>query len=140
MTARGPTPAPPPPEAPTDRPLALLLAVVVLALEGVGSVGFGLLLVGLAGELLAEIQPFGVLLPASALAFGIAAIVAAVGAWGRRSWSWFVGAVLQAVLLFGVIVAGLSGGFHVALIAAVALGGLGAIALFHPDTRQTLAV
>ena len=124
----------------TARPPWLLLAIVVLALEGVGSIGFGLLLVGLAGELLAEIQPFGALLPASALAFGVAAIVAAAGAWTRRSWSWFVGAVLQAVLLFGVIVAGLSGGFHVALLAAVALGGLGAIALFHPDTRRALGV
>lgn len=124
----------------TARPAALLLAVVVLALEGVGTIGFGLLLVGLAGELLAEIQPFGVLLPASALAFGVAALVAAIGAWARRSWSWVVGSVLQAVLLLGVIVAGLSGGFHVALVAAVALGGLGAVALFHPDARRALGV
>jgi hypothetical protein len=140
VTARQTAPAPSPPEATTARPLALLLAVVVLALEGVGSAGFGLLLVGLAGELLAEIQPFGALLPASALAFGVAALVAAVGAWMRRSWSWFVGAVLQAVLLLGVILAGLSGGFHAALLAAVALGGLGAIALFHGDTRRALGV
>jgi hypothetical protein len=122
------------------RPPALLLAVVVLALEGVGSAAFGLLLIGMAGELLAEVQPFGTLLPASALAFGVAALAGAVGAWARRSWSWFVGAVLQAVLLFGVIVAGLSGGFHPALGAAVALGGLGSIALFHPATRRALAV
>jgi hypothetical protein len=118
----------------------LLLAVVVLALEGVGSAAFGILLVGLAGEQLAEIQPFGVVLPASALVFGVAALAGAVGAWARRSWSWFVGAVLQAVLLLGVIVAGLSGGFHPALFAAVALGGLGSIALFHPDTRRALGV
>jgi hypothetical protein len=124
----------------TARPPTLLAAVVVLALEGVGSVAFGLLLVGLAGDLLADIQPFGALLPASALAFGVAALAAALGAWARRSWSWFVGAVVQTVLVLGVVVAALSGGFHPALLAAVALGGLGAIALFHPDTRRALGV
>lgn len=124
----------------TARPPTLLVAIVVLALEGVGAAGFGLLLVGLAGDLLGEIQPLGALLPASAIAFGVAALAAAVGAWARRSWSWLVGAVLQAVLLLGVIVAALSGGFHPALVSAIALGGLGAIALFHPDTRQALGV
>jgi hypothetical protein len=118
----------------------LLVAVVVLALEGVGAVGFGLLLVALAGELLAEIQPFGAMLPISSLVFGVVALAGAVGAWGRRSWSWFVGAVVQAILLLGVLVAGLSGGFHPALFSAVTLGGLGGIALFHPDTRRALGV
>jgi hypothetical protein len=118
----------------------LLVVVVVLALEGVGALGFGLLLVALAGELLGEIQPFGIVLPVSAIAFGVAALAGAVGAWRRRSWSWFVGAVVQAVLLLGVLVAGLSGGFHPALLSAVTLGGLGAIALFHPDTRRALGV
>ena len=124
----------------TSRPLALLLAVVVLAVEGVGAAGFGILLVGLAGELLAEIRPFGALLPASAIVFGVAALVAAAGTWARRSWSWLAGALVQAVLLLGVVVAGLSGGVHPALLAAVALGGLGSLALFHRDTRRALGV
>lgn len=124
----------------TARPPMLLVAVVVLALEGVGAAGFGFLLVALAGDALAEIQPLGAILPASAFAFGVAALLGAVGAWARRSWSWFVGAVVQAVLLLGVVVAGMSGGLHLALISAVALGGLGAIALFHPDTRRALGV
>jgi len=49
-------------------------------------------------------------------------------------------AAIQAILLLGVIVAALSGGFHSALVAAVALGGLGLVALFHGDTRRALGV
>jgi hypothetical protein len=124
----------------TARPPMLLLAAVVLALEGVGAAGFGILLVAMAGDALASIQPFGAILPTSAIAFGIAALVGAIGAWQRRSWSWFVGTVVQAVLLLGVVVAALSGGFHPALLAAVVLGGLGAAALFSPATRRALGV
>jgi branched-subunit amino acid transport protein len=124
----------------TARPPALLLAVVVLALEGVGAVGFGIFLAVLAGGVLEEIQPFGALLPASSIAFGVAALVAAIAAWRRRSWGWVVAAAIQAILLLGVIVAAMSGAFHPALLAAVALGGLGLVALFHEDTRQALVV
>jgi len=48
--------------------------------------------------------------------------------------------VAQAVVLLGVVVAGLSGGFHPALLAAVALGGIGSLALFRPETRRALGV
>jgi len=72
----------------TARPPMLLLAVLVLAIEGVGAVGFGIFLAVLAGGQLGEIQPLGALLPASSIAFGVAAFVAAVAAWRRRSWGW----------------------------------------------------
>lgn len=124
----------------TGRPLMLLVAVLVLAIEGVGAVGFAIFLAVLAGGLLGEIQPFGALLPASSIAFGVAAFVAAIAAWRRRSWSWVVAAAIQAILLLGVIVASLSGGFHPALAAAVALGGLGLVALLSEDTRRALGV
>jgi hypothetical protein len=100
------------------RPPALLLAVLV------GSFG--------------DVDPITSLTAVASVVFGAAALVAAAGAWGRRTWSWPVGAVLQAIVMLGVIVAGLSGVLHPALLAAVVLGGLGMVALFHPETRRAL--
>jgi hypothetical protein len=118
----------------------LLLAVAVLALQAVGAVGFGVLLISAAGGLLAAIQPFGALLPASAIGFGAAAALAAVATLARRPWGWVLGMVAQAVVPLAVIVAALAGGWHPALAAALALGGVGAISLFHPATRQAVGI
>ena len=51
-----------------------------------------------------------------------------------------MGVVVQSIVLLGVVVAALSGGWHPALLAAVVLGGLGAAALFSPATRRALGV
>ena len=123
----------------TVRPPALLVALVVLLVEGVGAIAWAALLAVLMAGF-GDVDPITATTAAASALFGIAALVAAAGAWARRSWSWLVGAVVQAVLLLGVVVAGLSGAFHPALLAAVALGGLGAVALFHGATRRALGV
>jgi len=123
----------------TGRPLALLVALVVLLVEGVGAIAWAALLAVLMAGF-GDVDPNTAATAAASALFGVAALVAAAGAWARRSWSWPVGAVVQAVLLLGVVVAGLSGGFHPALLAAVALGGLGALALFQDATRRALGV
>jgi uncharacterized membrane protein YfcA len=121
------------------RPPALLLAVVVLALEGVGGLAWAALLAALIGSF-GDVDPITASTAVAAAVFGAAALVAAVGAWGRRTWSWPIGAVLQALVMLGVIVAGVSGGWHPALLAGVILGGLGMVALFNPETRRALGV
>lgn len=123
----------------TGRPPALLVTIVVLLVEGVGAIAWVVLLAALTATF-GDADPLTAATAAASAAFGVAALVAAGGAWARRSWSWLVGAVAQAVVLLGVVVAGLSGGFHPALLAAVALGGIGSLALFRPETRRALGV
>ena len=119
------------------RPAPLLLAVVVLALEGVGGLAWAAVLAALIATF-GDADPITASTAVASVVFGAGALGAAVGAWGRRTWSWPVGAVLQALVMLGVIVAGLSGVLHPALLAAVVLGGLGMVALFHPETRRAL--
>lgn len=123
-----------------SRPASLLAAIVVLALEGVGAFGWAILMLVVISVLAGTVAPLVGPIIAAALAFGVACLIAAWGAWRGRSWSWPVGTVLQAVVLLATIVAALSGGWHPALLAAVALGAAGLVALLAPATRRSLSV
>jgi hypothetical protein len=124
----------------TSRPLPLLLAIVVLAVEGVGAIAFAVLIATVKGAVIGEVVWYVDLLAATAVAFGAPALVAMVGAWARRSWSWLVGVIVQSILLLGVAAAIVSGGWHPALVIAVALAGAGLAGLLAPVTRRVLGV
>jgi hypothetical protein len=125
------------PDAVENRPLPLLLSVVVLVTEGVGALAWGMLLIGLAIGF-GDVDPITSMVIGAAAVFGVAAIAGGVGAWGRRSWGWLLGVVLQVLVLLGVVVAAVSGGWHPALLVAVALGGAGLAGLLAPASRRTL--
>jgi hypothetical protein len=124
----------------TNRPLPLLLAVVVLAIEGIGAIALAVLLATVKGAVLGEVVWYVNLLAATAVAFGAPALVATWGTWTGRSWSWLVATILQAIVLLAVAVATLSGGWHPALLGAVALGAAGLAGLLAASTRQALRV
>ncbi len=124
----------------TNRPLPLLLAVVVLAIEGVGAIAFAVLLATVKGAVIGEVVWYVNLLAGTAVAFSVPALVATVGAWARRSWSWLVGVVVESIMLLGVAAALVSGGWHPAFLVAVALAGAGLAGLLAPVTRRALRV
>ena len=124
----------------TGRPASLLVAIVVLAVEGVGALLFAALVAALRGWVLADVRYDVEVLVAASVGFALPCLVAAAGAWAGRSWSWLVGVVIQSIVLMGVAAAIVSGGWHPALLVAIALAGTGAAALFNPATRRALGV
>lgn len=122
------------------RPGPLLLAVVVLAAEGVGALGWAGLILMVVDALGGGLAPIGAVATGAGIVFGVAALVTAAGAWRRKRWAWIVAAVIQVLVLLGVAVAALSGGWHVALTAAVALGVAGLVSVVAPPTKRWLGV
>lgn len=128
----------PNPETPL-RPGTLLFAIVVLVVEGVGTLGWILGMALLLGALGGGLAPLGAAVLLAAAVFAVAASVAAIGAWRLRSWAWLTATVLQVIVLLAVAVAAISGGWHNALLAAITLAGAGLTALLSPATRQAFA-
>lgn len=124
----------------TPRPTPLLLGIGVLALEGVASIGWVAVVATVAFALGGAILPILLAVVALGLLFGAACVAAAWGAWVGRSWSWPVAVTVQAVVMLGVVVAALSGGWHPALLAGPALAGLGLVGLLAPSSRRALHV
>jgi hypothetical protein len=122
------------------QPPELLAAVVVLVVEGIGAIGWSALMIVVVAALGGSVAMVAAMTILGAFGFGIVALAAAIGAWRRRSWSWLVGTTLQAVVLLGVVIAALSGGWHPALLVAIALALTGAAALSSPATRRALGV
>ncbi len=122
------------------RPGSLVLAVVVLAAEGVGALGWVALILMVVDALGGGLAPIGAVAIGAGIVFGVAALVAAAGTWRRKRWSWLVATVIQVVVLLGVVVAALSGGWHSALTAAVALGVAGLATVVATPTRRWLGV
>lgn len=121
-------------------PGSLLLAVVVLAVEGVGALGWTALILMVVDALGGGLAPIGAVAIGGGIVFGVAALVTAASAWRRQRWAWLVATVIQAVVLLGVVVAALSGGWHIALTAAVALGATGLAGIVATPTRRWFAV
>jgi len=122
------------------RPGSLLLTVVVLMVEGVGALGWVALILMVVDALGGGLAPIGAVAIGAGLVFGVAALVAAAGAWRRQRWAWLVATVIQVVVLLGVLVAALSGGWHIALTAAAALGVAGLAGVVATPTRSWLGV
>jgi len=122
------------------RPGPLLLAVVVLVIEGVGALGWAALILMVVDALGGGLAPIGTVAIGSGVVFGVAALVTSAGAWRRQRWAWRVATVIQVVVLLGVVVAALTGGWHIALTAAVALGAAGLGGVIATRTRNWLGV
>lgn len=122
------------------RPGSLMLAVVVLAAEGVGALGWAALLIIVVDALGGGLAPIGAVAIGAGIVFGVAALVAVAGTWRRQRWAWIVAAVIQVVVLLGVVVAALSGGWHSVLTAAAALGVAGLVGVVARPTKRWLGV
>jgi hypothetical protein len=123
------------------RPPGLVVASLLLAIVGVGAVAFASLFVavsrsadGLTTVLLDPLIIVGVL-----LAWGVMAIVAAVGLWQLRPWSWPIGVVIGLIGLAGSAVALVTSG-QAPLIVALLITTAIVAALSGPAVRRALRV
>jgi hypothetical protein len=124
------------PATPSPRPLASIMAVVLLELVALGSLGLGVLLFALDGQLeLGSASGVLALTAAASIAFGVLAVVGGVGMWRGRAWGWATALVVALVGLLGVAASALSSAFQPQLwIAVVLFGGLVAC-LLVPSVR-----
>ena len=123
------------------RPLASVVAVVLLEVIAIGTFGFGLLLFVAGAQL--QLGTAGVFLGATAVAslvVGILAVVAGVGVWRGRAWGWAVGLAVAIVGLLGVAAAALSGAFQAPLLIAIGLFGGVLACLFVPSVRARAGI
>ena len=65
---------------PDDRPAPLLVAIVVLAVEGIGALGIAGLMATLTGALVGDLVPYVSLPMAATVAAGVPCLIAAWGA------------------------------------------------------------
>lgn len=126
----------------TQRPVPSLVAVVALGLIGVSGLAGAAFLV-LAASSAESVDDHlgamagGVLLPAAGvvLLVGLASLAAALGVWARRSWGWLTGALVTGVIVAGTLIVIVTGGGEPPLLAGLAMGVVGAVALWWPSTR-----
>ena len=122
-----------------DRPLGVILSSLSLAVLAVGSTAMGLVLVATARGVATAglLGPFGIAL--FAIAFGFAALFAAIALWQVESWGWPFAMVVGLIGLLGSIAA-LVGSKNLLLIVGIALTAIVVIALLPRSVRRTYGV
>ena len=122
-----------------DRPLGVIASSLSLAVIAVGSVAMGLVLVATARGVASAglLGPFGIAL--FAIAFGFAALFAAIALWQLESWAWPFAMVVGLVGLLGSIVATV-GSRNLLLIIAIVLTGIVVLGLLPKSVRRTYGV
>ena len=125
----------------SPRPLAAMVAVVLLEVIAIGTFGFGLLLLAAGAQL--QLGTAGVVLGATAVAslvVGALAVVAGIGVWRGRAWGWVTALAVAVVGLLGVAAAALSSAFQSPLLIAIALFGGVLACLFVPSVRSRAGI
>lgn len=122
-----------------DRSTWTQLASAILGVISVGAFGYAVLLLYagllgsdmLGGALGQTAAVAAVILAALAATYGAASAIGAVAVWQRRDWGPTIGLGVGAVAILGAVIARMSGGWHDALWAAIALGAgvIGALLL-----------
>jgi hypothetical protein len=123
------------------RPLPLLLASTLTLVVAIGALLFGAFLVAVAAGAVGFLANGGAtsaaaLVGGASIAFGLLAVLAAVGLWGRRGWALPLAGSIHLIALLGVLAAASTSPFgaHIAGGLALSLGGLAALAA--PSTRE----
>jgi uncharacterized membrane protein HdeD (DUF308 family) len=123
------------------RPIAAILAVVLLEIIALGSIGFGVLVIALGAEVaLAAASIATTVLGIAALAYGIVAIVGGVGVWRGRAWGWAAALGVAIVGLLAIVTSALSGAFQPQLLVGIALFGGLVACLLVPAVRARSGV
>lgn len=118
------------------RPLATILAVVLLEIVALGTLGLGVLLLALGDQLeLGGITVAVTITALASIAFGILAIVAGVGLWRGRTWGWAAALVVALVGLLAIATSALSGAFQPELLVGITLFGGILACLLVPTVR-----
>jgi hypothetical protein len=122
-----------------DRPLGVIASSLSLAVIAVGSVAMGLILVATARGVASAglLGPFGIAL--FAIAFGFAALFAAIALWQLESWAWPFAMVVGLVGLLGSVVATI-GSRNLLLIIGIVLTAIVVIGLLPKSVRRTYGV
>ena len=122
-----------------DRPLGVILSSLSLAVLAVGSTAMGLILVATARGVANAglLGPFGIAL--FAIAFGFAALFAAIALWQVEPWGWPFAMV---VALIGLLcsIAALVGSKNLLLIVGIALTVIVVVGLLPRSVRRTYGV
>lgn len=118
------------------RPLGTLVSTLSLAIIAIGAVAFGLILVATSRNVASTglMGPFGVAL--ITIAFGFAAVFAAIALWNLESWAWPLGLIVSGAGLLGSIV-GAVYGRQLPLILGIALCAAAFAALLPRSVRTT---
>ncbi len=124
------------------RPISLLVAVVTMALIGVGCVmaaPFVAAEASRAEQLDDQLGAIGGAIlfagAAAAVVVGTLGIAAAIGLWLRRGWGWVAAVAASGLVVIGTLVAMASGGTETPLAMGLALGLAAAVATWIPATR-----
>ena len=122
-----------------DRPLGVIASSLSLAVIAVGSTAMGLILVATARGVATAglLGPFGIAL--FAIAFGFAALFAAIALWQVESWGWPFAMVVGLIGLLGSITA-LIGSRNLLLIIGIVLTATVVIGLLPRSVRRTYGV
>jgi hypothetical protein len=122
-----------------DRPLGVIASSLSLAVIAVGSTAMGLILVATARGVASAglLGPFGIAL--FAIAFGFAALFAAIALWQVESWGWPFAMVVGLIGLLGSITA-LIGSRNLLLVIGIVLTAIVVIGLLPRSVRRTYGV
>lgn len=120
----------------SPRPLASIVSVVLLEIIALGTLGLGLLLLAVGGELQLGDRTVAVTITAVvSLAFAVLAVIAGIGLWRGRAWGWATGMTVALVGLLGIATAALSSAFQPQLIVGIMLFGGVLACLLVPAVR-----
>jgi hypothetical protein len=122
-----------------DRPLGVIASSLSLAVIAVGATAMGLILVATARGVASAglLGPFGIAL--FAIAFGFAALFAAIALWQVESWGWPFAMVVGLIGLLGSITA-LIGSRNLLLVIGIVLTAIVVIGLLPRSVRRTYGV
>jgi hypothetical protein len=124
------------PQPPKQRvPMPVVLAVVLLEIIALGSLGFAALLLLVTGSLGLEATGVMTLTALACVVLAVAALPAGLGLWRGRAWGWGIALGIAAVGLLAVLTAALSGAFQPELLVAIILFGGLAACLFTRTAR-----
>lgn len=121
-----------------SRPLGAYLAIGLLAVIAIGSLGFALLAVaaGQAEPLGDPVESAMAIVAGASGVFGLLAVFGGVGLWRGRAWGWICAFTVCLLGLLAVLTATVGGAFVVQLLVAVLLFGGTLVLLLLPAIRH----